>query len=63
MYVYCARIYIGGAKLPAVRKHFPRARRIGQRVYVGYDNAVGNVYREAERVASLVGGYVESEAD
>lgn len=63
MMVYCARIYIGGAKLPEVQKHFPRARKSGRRIYVGYDNATGNIFREAESVASKVGGYVETEAD
>lgn len=63
MYLYCARIYIGGAKLPAVRKYFPRARKIGRRVYVGYDNASGEIYSKANQAAGELGGYVESEAD
>lgn len=63
MYLYCARIYIGGAKLRDVQRQFPRARKMGGRVYVGYDNASGEIYRAADALASQIGGYVETEAD
>lgn len=63
MFLQCARIYVGGVKLPQARKVAPNARKIGDRIYVGYDNAVGNVYRLAERIADQFGGWVESEAD
>jgi hypothetical protein len=63
MFLYCARIYIGGAKLAEVAKHFPKARQSGKRVYVGYDNATGLIYNKADKVASQIGGYVETEAD
>lgn len=63
MYLYCARIYIGGASLAAIKRQFPRARKMGGRVYVGYDNASGAIYRAADALASQLGGYVETEAD
>lgn len=63
MYLDCSRVYIGGAKLAAVRRHFPRARAIGGRIYVGYDNATGAVYRAADVAAAALGGYVETESD
>jgi hypothetical protein len=63
MYLTCARIYIGGANLAAIKRQFPRARKMGGRVYVGYDNASGALYSAADRLASHIGGYVETEAD
>ena len=63
MYLECARIYIGGAPAKSIRPFFPKARAIGGRVYVGYDNANGEVYKKAERAALAAGGFVESEAD
>ena len=63
MYVQCARIYVGGVKLAEARRYAPRARKIGGRIYVGYDNASGAVYKVAEQIADAHGGYVESEAD
>jgi hypothetical protein len=63
MLTYCARIYIGGAKLSDVKPHIPNARKVGKRIYVGYDNATGLIYSKADKVASLVGGYVETDAD
>ena len=63
MYLECARIYIAGASLAGVRRMFPNARQIAGRVYVGYDNASGAVFRTADRLASELGGWVESEAD
>ena len=63
MYLNCSRVYIGGAKLAAVRRFFPKARAIGGRVYCGYDNASGAIYRAAESAALAIGGYVETESD
>ena len=63
MYLTCARIYIGGAKLADIKKDFPNARKTGGRVYVGYDNATGLVYNKADMVAGKLKGYVETEAD
>jgi hypothetical protein len=46
-----------------VKPHIPNARKVGKRIYVGYDNATGLIYSKADKVASLVGGYVETDAD
>jgi hypothetical protein len=63
MYLYCARIYVGGVKLADAQKIQPRARKSGRRIYVGYDNAVGDVYQIAEKIVGQFGGFIESEAD
>lgn len=63
MYLECARIYVGGVKLADARRLAPRARQIGRRVYIGYDNASGEIFKLGERIANQFGGFVESEAD
>jgi len=63
MYLECARIYVGGVKLLDARRFAPRARMIGGRVYIGYDNAGGEVFKLGELIADKFHGFVETEAD